>query len=53
MDLRRRLDEVRARAMVRVANRSFTKQPRGLDRIAHRVVAKAATPTERRDPRAG
>jgi uncharacterized protein YndB with AHSA1/START domain len=40
--LRQRADEARARAMVRVANRSFTKQPRGLDVVAHRVVVKAA-----------
>jgi uncharacterized protein YndB with AHSA1/START domain len=41
-ELEQRRDEARARALVRVANRSFKKQPSGLDRVAQRLVSTAA-----------
>jgi hypothetical protein len=37
--------EQRARLMVRVANRTFTKQPNRLDRLARRVLDRAVTET--------
>ena len=40
-ELRHRVDETRARAMVRVARRTLKRQPNRLDRLANRLVAKA------------
>jgi hypothetical protein len=40
-ELQHRRAEQRARAMVRVANRTFTTQPNLIDKLAHRLVAKA------------
>jgi hypothetical protein len=45
-ELRKRRAEARARLMVRVVNRSFKKQPNRLDRVAARLVAKAAGPRD-------
>jgi hypothetical protein len=42
-ELERRLHEARARLMVRVANRSFKKQPSRIDRLARRLVEKATS----------
>jgi hypothetical protein len=40
-ELRHRVDEARARAMVRVARRTLKKQPSRVDRLATKLVAKA------------
>jgi hypothetical protein len=41
-ELGRRRAEARARLMIRVVNRTFTKQPDRLDRLARRLVDKTA-----------
>jgi hypothetical protein len=41
-ELQKRLTEARARTMIRVVNRSFKKHPSRLDRVARKLVAKAA-----------
>jgi len=42
-ELAHRRAEHRARMMVRVANRTFTKQPNRIDRIARRLLDRAVT----------
>ena len=45
-ELRHRRAEAHARTMVRVVNRTFKRQPGRVDRIAHRLVTKAAGPRQ-------
>jgi hypothetical protein len=48
-EMKRRLEEFRARTMVRVANRTFKKQPNRVDRLAIKLLEKAtATSPDRR-----